>query len=224
MHTAIIPARMGSVGFKFKNRRFFGNTADFLDEIPWMDRVVVSTNDPEVKTLTDARGYVTHHRSEALSGPAVSIKAVFSNVISDLDMAGSDRLWLFFLPVLYKNLSDFQAAKAIVDTENPESLCTFIPVKTHPYDCWSCDAQTGQLSQYIPNTVYRRQDKPPAWEHYHYVYNCLASSVPSLNDELLNADTRPIFYDQEKSAKLVEVDTPEDFKRWQQIQSLRESP
>ena len=66
MHTAIIPARMGSVGFKFKNRRFFGNTADFLDEIPWMDRVVVSTNDPEVKTLTDARGYVTHHRSEAL--------------------------------------------------------------------------------------------------------------------------------------------------------------
>ena len=40
-HIALIPARKGSVGFKFKNRLFFDRTADFLDSIRWFDKVIV---------------------------------------------------------------------------------------------------------------------------------------------------------------------------------------
>ena len=221
MHIAVIPARMGSVGFKFKNRLFFDNTANFLDRVSWIDHVIVSTDDPEIKKTANARGYVIHHRAETLSGPAISIKAVFSNMVSELDIPGSDRLWLFFLPVLYKNIADFQVAKTIVDTENPDSLCTFVPTKVHPYDCWLFDEPSRKLSQYIPNDAFRRQDKPPAWQHYHYVYNCLARSIPSLNSEMLNTDTFPVFLTEEQSANLIEIDTPEDFERfnrWQQLQ------
>ncbi len=44
-HIAMIPARMGSQGFKFKNRKFFPYTADFLNQVDWIERIIVSTDD-----------------------------------------------------------------------------------------------------------------------------------------------------------------------------------
>jgi hypothetical protein len=96
---------------------------------------------------------------------------------------------------------------------------SFIPARTHPYNCWAYDSQSGQLSQFIPNDVFRRQDLPPAWMHYHYTCCFRAAELPRLNSELVNAETRPIFLGEATAGRLVEVDTPEDLKRWQMIQN-----
>ena len=80
-HIALIPARKGSVGFKFKNRLFFDRTADFLDSITWFDNVIVSSNDSDILDKASKRDYLIHHRSNNLSDSNTSIKAVMKNVI-----------------------------------------------------------------------------------------------------------------------------------------------
>lgn len=214
-HLAVIPARAGSVGLPGKNRVFFDNTADFLDGVPWFDGVLVSTDDPAIKEKARARSYAVYDRPAELAGPAVPIKAVFEDLVSAGGIAGDTILWLFYLPVLHKNRDDFEAAKPVIERPGLRSLCSFVPARTHPYNCWRHDPETGKISQYVANDVYRRQDMPPAWRHYHYICCFEARELANLNSELLNEDTYPILLDEATARALIEIDTPEDLERWQ---------
>lgn len=214
MHIAMIPARMKSQGFKFKNREFFQYTADFLDQINWMQQIIVSTDDPIIEDFAKKRNYQYHKRPEKLAGSAVSIKAVFSSVIDDMNIKNDDILWLIYLPVLYRNINDFQKAKPIIEQVEIKSLCSFIKAKSHPFNCWMYDEKNKTLSEYIKNDVFRRQDLPPAWEHYHYICCFKAGEINNLNNELINSKTHPVFLDKKTSEKLVEIDTPEEYEKW----------
>jgi len=216
-HIAFIPAREGSVGFKHKNRLFFNNTADFLDSVEWYDNTLVSTDDSVVSDLAKKRNYLVHSRSSVLSGPDISIKAVLENVVCQVNLEPDTILWLFFLPILYKERSHFDLAKSIIEQDDINSLCTFVAASSHPYNCWKYDEKIGNLTQYIPNDVFRRQDLPPAWQNYHYVYCCKVKELSKLNSELINADTHPIFLPKETVDKLIEVDTPKDYEKWKRL-------
>ena len=213
-HIAMIPARMGSVGFKHKNRKFFDFTADFLDKVEWFDKIIVSTDDPVVKEYSEKRGYDIHERPESLAGPAVSIKQVFDSVIEDMDIKNDDILWLFYLPILYKNQDDFEKCKGIIEKPDIKSACSFIKAKTHPYVCWRYDPDKKILTQYIKNDCFRRQDQPPAWEHHHYLYCFKVEEISNLNDEMLNSKTHPIFLDEGTAENLLEMDAPSDYEKW----------
>jgi len=214
MHIAFVPARRGSEGFKFKNRLFFDHTANFIDGMDWFDQVICSSNDENILSRAAERLYTVHKRSDELSGPTVSIKSVLTNVVEDISLPYDGYIWLFYLPILYKDRVDFERTKKIIETEKPGSLCTFVPARTHPYSCWTYDNRKRILGQYFSNDIYRRQDYPQAWAHYHYVYCCKVDEISSLNSELLNSKTRPVFLNSEISDKLIEVDTPEDYKKW----------
>ena len=217
-HIAVIPARMGSVGFKFKNRKFFSNTANFLDTVPWFEQVIVSTDDPEIRDMARARGYDVHDRPVYLAGPKISIKQVFLSLIEEMDIQVEDILWLFYLPVLYKNLDDFNTCKPIIEKASIDSLTTFVPAKAHPYDCWSYNESKEELTQYVPNDIFRRQDKPQAWEHYHYVTCFKAKALYKLNSELANNGTYPYLLDEKAANNLISVDTPEEYEQWKELQ------
>ncbi len=216
-HLAVIPARMGSVGFKHKNRIFFEYTADFIDLVEWIDGVIMSSDDPQLKQDALNRGYEVHNRSQHLSGPDVSIKSVFENLVEEMQIDSNSILWLFYLPILYKDLKDFSNAKAIIEDVKISSLCSFIPAKSHPYNCWHYDSSTSSLEQYIENDIYRRQDLPEAWQLYHYLCCFKPKALASLNNELVCHDTYPIFLTDEISAQLIEIDTPQDYEKWKTI-------
>ena len=215
-HIAIIPARKGSVGFKFKNRKFFSITADFLDESKLYDEVVVSTNDEMIKESASERGYTIHHRNEVLSEGDVSIKAVFDNIQSEMKFADDDVLWLFYLPILYKHKVDFESAKLTFTKMNLDSLICFVSADTHPYTCWKM--VNDKPVQFIENDVFRRQDMPKAWSHYHYVCGTRVSYLKNVNQELMGKNTYPILLSDEVKNNLVEIDTPEDLEKWNKIQ------
>ena len=82
-------------------------------------------------------------------------------------------------------------AKQIIEQKEVRSFCSFIPANTHPFNCWKYSDDTNKLEQYIPNNIFRRQDHPEAWMHYHYLCCHKVSELPSLNNELINEKTRP---------------------------------
>jgi len=213
-HIAMIPARMGSQGFKFKNRKFFDYTANFIDTVDWFDRIIVSTDDHVVAEYAGKREYEIHERPDELAGPAVSIHAVFDHVIPSMGIESDDIAWLFYLPVLYKNMRHFEKAKGLIESGACDSLCTFVPVKTHPYNCWEFDEEAGKLAQYVDNDCFRRQDLPPAWVHYHYIYCFRAGIIDTLNSEMISPETHPYFLNETTRDKLIEIDEPEDYDRW----------
>lgn len=212
-HVAFIPARKGSKGFKFKNRILFTHTANFINQIDWFDEVVVSTDDPVIKELASQYGYSIHLRPESLASDDVSIKDVFSDFLNNSDNKPDTHMWLFYLTVLYRSLDDFLTCKKLVEVDGAKSVCSFIKAKTHPYDSWLYK-KDKTLTKYIENDVYRRQDKPDAWEHYHYVCCFASDELNSLNSELVGQSTVPMFLDDETSAKLIEVDTEQDLDDW----------
>lgn len=216
-HVAVIPARAGSVGLPGKNRMFFDATADFIDAVGWFGRVIVSTDDPVVADKARGRRYEVRDRPAELAGPAVSIKSMFEDMIPAMAVEPDDILWLFYLPVLYKNAADFDAARQVAERPGIDSVMSFIPAKTHPYSCWKWEG--GQLAQYIGNDLFRRQDMPPAWMTYHYTCCFRAGALDTLNSELVGPATVPIFLPEATARNLIEVDTPEDLERWQRFQA-----
>lgn len=216
-HVAVIPARAGSVGLPGKNRMFFDTTADFVEQAGWFDRVIVSTDDPVVADKARERGYDLRERPAELAGPAVSIKAVFADLIPAMGVDGDDMLWLFYLPVLHKNPVDFEHARHVAEKPGTDSVMSFIPAKTHPFSCWKWE--DGRLEQYIANDLFRRQDMPAAWMTYHYTCCFRAGALDTLNSELVGPTTAPIFLNEETARNLIEVDTPEDLERWKRFQA-----
>jgi CMP-N-acetylneuraminic acid synthetase len=219
-HFAVIPARAGSVGLPGKNRMFFANTADFLESVPWFDERVVSTDDTVVRKMALDRKFRVIDRPADLAGPDVSIKPVLEHVVESLKLPDDAVLWLFYLPVLHKDREDFEIARREIEQTSIGSLCTFVPAKTHPYDCWSYNEGQGELQKFLQNDVFRRQDKPTAWAHYHYVCCLRVGVLPCLNNELIAPNTHPQFLDAETAEKLVEIDTPGDLERWQRLQTM----
>lgn len=217
-HIAVIPARQGSAGVPGKNRMFLDRTADFLATIPWFSRIIVSTDDDVVKQKALAWGYEVRDRPAHLAGPAVSIKAIFEDLIATMSIRSEEILWLFYVPLLYRRRADFEAARQAIESPGTQSVCSFVPAETHPYNCWRYDADRG-LEQYVPNDVFRRQDLPSAWMTYHYTCCFKAAALPSLNAELVGRGTRPLFLDAETTANLIEIDTLEDLERWQKLQA-----
>lgn len=216
-HIAVIPARKGSVGLPGKNRMFFDQTADFVASMPWFTRTIVTTDDEVVADMATARGFDLRDRPAELAGPAVSIKAVFEDLIPAMGVSEDDVLWLLYLPVLYKNPADFETARALAEQPGVRSVMSMVKAKTHPFSCWKWDG--GALTQYIDNDLFRRQDMPPAWMTYHYTCCFRAGELLRLNSELMGPGTHPIFLDDTTALNLIEVDTPEDLERWQRFQA-----
>jgi len=216
-HIAFIPAREGSVGFKHKNRLFFDNTASFLDNIKWFDSIIVSSNDPEIILQAEKHRYLAHNRSGLLSGPDVSIKSVIENVIIEMQLNPDDYIWLFYLPILYKDKNDFNKCKLLIESENIKSLCSFVGAETHPYNCWKFNQKNNQIEQFISNDVFRRQDLPDAWMLHHYLCFFQVKYFDNLNSELVSKDTYPFFIDNNKAKKLIEIDTLDDYKKWKKL-------
>jgi len=215
-HLAVIPAREGSVGLPHKNRMFFDKGADFIDTLSWFDEVIVSTDDPKIEEMAHAREYRIHQRPEHLAGSDVSIKAVFEDLRNSREWGPRDIIWLFYLTILYHDRSHFETARDRIEKDQSRSLCSFIKAQTHPFTCWRFDEKKGNLEQYVPNDVFRRQDMPLAWEHYHYVCCFKGDELAKLNQELINSKTIPLFLDDQTASNLVEVDTPEDLELWKQ--------
>ena len=200
----IIPARKGSKGLPFKNRKLLPYTIDALppDILP---HLTITTDDEIILKECARRGLNYIVRPASLSGDAVSPKDVMTHSIKCLNIGPSDIVVLLYLTYPQRSWAMIESIqKVFIDKGLKSLLCRKDP-DTHPYLCFY-DNENGEPSQIIPHDLYRRQDYPPCFELSFYVCMFKAHELPFLGSYMFNSKT--YFFPLESH---LDIDTPEDF-------------
>ena len=214
-HIAVIPARRNSKSLPFKNRFLFKFTAEFLKDNKLFDEIYVNSDDPYLKVLAKKYSFNFFKREKKLATDKASIKSVFTDMKIKLKFPEKTFIWLFYIPIAYKNIIDFKKSIRIVEKKKLKSICAFKKVETHPMSCWYL--KKNRPLQYIQNNLYRRQDFPEAYSHHHYICGFNLKYLKKLNNELIFRNTFPIILNDKTSKKLIEIDTLEQLKKFKKI-------
>ena len=214
-HIAVIPARKNSKSLPYKNRFLFKYTAKFLKNNKLFNKIYVNSDDPHLKILAKKYGFDFFNRQQKLARDTTCIKKVFIDMNNKLNFPKNTYIWLFYIPLVYKNKTDFKKAIKLVEQKRLKSICSFIPAKTHPMSCWQ--VKKNKVSQFIKNDLCRRQDFPKAYSHHHYICGFNPKYLNKLNNELIFKNTFPMLLNKNTTKKLMEIDTPEEYKKFQKV-------
>ena len=207
MRYFVIPARKGSKGLPFKNRKLFSFTASSIPE-GLRESVIVSTDDEEIEKSAKEWGFSLLKRSESLSVDDVSIRDVLSDVKSHFKMQENDDIIMLYLTYPQRTFEDIKGIYDFYKQSSANSLLCKKEAKTTPYLCYH---EVGKFNgeKIIEHDLYRRQDYPKCFEVSHYVAIMKAGIVDKLDNNLYQKDT--VFYSIDD---VIDVDTGEDFKRF----------
>jgi CMP-N-acetylneuraminic acid synthetase len=201
----VIPARAGSKGLPFKNRTLFHKTADIIPA-EWHHRVVVTTDDPVIKTLAEEYGFKVIERPFQLGLDRTSTKEVLVHLRREIPEA--KYCVTLYLTYPERTWSDVEnVMKFMVDNEGESLLCKKELTQAHPYLFLYEDGIKGR--QIVHHNLYRRQDYPKVFELSHFIQICEWKALPNLNDNLYGINT--IFY---PINSVVDVDTPTDLEKF----------
>ena len=214
-HIAVIPARKNSKSLPFKNRFLFKHTAEFLKNNKLFNKVYVNSDDLHLKDLARKYNFNFYKRKKKLASDTSCIKEVFMDMNDKLKFYSKIFIWLFYIPLVYKNNSDFKKSIKIVEQKKLKSICSFIEAETHPMSCWYI--KKNKPTQFIKNNLCRRQDFTKAYSHHHYICGFNAKFLNELNNELIFRETYPILLNRNTSENLIEVDTPEELKKFKKM-------
>lgn len=170
----IIAARRGSRGVVGKNvRELLGKavvcyTIEAALMAKRLDRVVVTTDDPEVQSICvepEYRLVEVIERPEELAGDTARIDDVMRHCCGELarwDGYKPDAVALLYanVPIRAEGIID-RAIEHLAET-GADSVQTLAPVgKYHPY--WLYRLEGDRATKYIDNRVYQRQDLPAVY-------------------------------------------------------------
>lgn len=213
-HIALIPARKNSKGVKFKNRILFNKTAEFVKKLKFFNNIYVSSDDEKILLQAKKNNFRIHKRKLKYAKDNTSIKSTITNFCLDKKIENNTTIWLFYLPITNRKKSDFYKIYSMTKKKNFKSLCTFFKAdyKYHPYYAWNINKK--KVSQYVKNNVFRRQDLPEVFYHFHYICCFKKKELPMLNSELINKKTTPIDLNMLKNKVVFEIDTIQDLKKY----------
>lgn len=184
----LIPARKGSKGFKFKNRKLFNKTADkFPDDFELLDNVYVSTDDEEIKKMAKLKNFNIVNRNVSLASDTASIKDVVIEFIEKESVSKDEIIVLLFLTYPERTWEDVVDILNCFLSSNKKSLQCLEPVETHPY--LTVLKQKDHYVSLIEHNLYRRQDYPEVFKTSMFFSCFYASEVEKLNDLMYNKNT-----------------------------------
>ena len=216
---ALIPARKNSKGLKYKNRLLFNNTANFIKKLKFIDKILVSSDDPQILKKALDFNFFIHKRKKKYAKDDTSIKKTIINICEELNFNLTDNIWLFYLPIVKRSIKDFERALFYAKKRQFKSMCTFYEAdyKYHPYYSWKF--QKKKVVKYIKNDFFRRQDLPKAFYHFHYVSCFKVKEIKNLNSELINHNTVPLLL-KKNDSKIFEIDNIDDLKKFKNVQKI----
>lgn len=205
----LIPARKGSKGFPFKNRKLFHKTATTIPK-KYSDRVFVSTDDEEIKEFATSNNFNVLDRPSALANDKASLKEVLKHFIKQQSIPDNSTIILLFLTYPQRTWQDIEKIYGYYKEKSATSLICAEPVTEHPYLCfYSMENEKAELV--VKHNFYRRQDYPACFKHSMFFACYKSEIVHKLHDLLFEEDT--IFYKLEH--KMIDVDYKEDYIKWE---------
>lgn len=169
----VILARAGSVGLAGKHllpllgKPVISYTFEHARAARCLDRIVVSSDCPEVRRLAGAAGIETLIRPAALAGPEASVQDVMLHAMQMIEARTNYRADA--LVVLYGNVpvrpsGVLDRAVALLGESGCDSVRSFCPVgKWHP--AWMARLRDDRVIPLQAGSIHRRQDLEPLYLH-----------------------------------------------------------
>lgn len=199
----IIPARLGSKGLPFKNRKLFKHTADSIP-MDLRGSVWVTTDDPEIVKLAQNYEFNVINRPFCLAQDTTSTKTVLIHALEEIGPDYDEGVLVLYLTYPQRSWKDVNSALEYIsslDFSVNSLLCK--KACASPYLMMFEKGPFG--TQVIPHDLYRRQDYPPCFEISHFIIFFKAHYINNLNNNLYSNTT--VFY---KIDNVVDVDLQSD--------------
>ena len=205
----LIPARKGSKGLPFKNRKLFDYTANIIPE-ELRNKVFVSTDDNFIKDRTKYFNFNVIDRPDSISTDETSMKEVLEHFIETENILDSSVIILLFLTYPDRTWDNVKDIYSYFLNKKTTSLICCEEVKTHPYLCFY-EKENGKAEQLINHNLYRRQDYPKCVIQSFFFSCYRVSIINELHDLLFEKDT--IFYKLNNNK--IDIDYKEDYLKWE---------
>jgi len=203
---ALVPVRSGSLRVENKNLRpFCGSTllevrVKQLMKLPFLDGVVVSSNDKAMLEIARNLGAEVHKREEYFASDTVSMSEVYDNMASSIDC--DDIMYALVTTPLVSNQSFINAYERYCNLETDfDSITTVEDVKEFLI-------KDGQPLNYDGNQIPRSQDLPDIVK----LTFCISILPREMMISKRSCLGKTPFFLKLPHEESIDIDTPFDFK------------
>ena len=190
---AVIPARGGSKSIPGKNIRplkgkpLLAWSIDVARGVGEIDRVIVSTDDPQIATVAEANGAEVFARPEHLATDDALVIDALKDLLEKLRRDGETAEWFVLLEPTcpLRTVADVRECLQLVSTSDYDSVATFKEADLNPHRAWRL--VDGVPEVFIPGAVpwLPRQKLPKAFQLNGAVYVFRASLLADEAKSLL---------------------------------------
>lgn len=169
---AIIPARGGSKGIVGKNikpicgKPLIAHTIDFIKQIPDFDKIIVSTDDPDIKRVSLEYGAEVIDRPKELATDTALAMDSIRHAVQELESSGEQIEYIYILEATspLRRKSDIVQCMEILRSSDYDSIATLMPSSISPGRMFQINDNT--ISPYIEGSVawMPRQSQPKAYQ------------------------------------------------------------
>jgi CMP-N,N'-diacetyllegionaminic acid synthase len=200
----VIPAREGSKGLPYKNRKLFKYTADIIPEEFIKDTYIFS-DDIEIIQSGRKRGFKIAARPHSLSIDTTSTTEAMEFFTKSAKIE-DEVVIVLYLTYPERTWDDVKNALDIFNNiDNASSLLCKKKIHNTPFLMLKKEGDFNG-SQLFHHDLYRRQDYPECFEISHYICMFRSNDITKLNNNMYSQDT--VFIDA--PTNIIDVDTQKD--------------
>ena len=172
---AIIPARGGSKGVPGKNKRIVGGrpliaySIAAAREAASIDRVLVTTDDPDIAAIARAEGVQVVERPDAIAGDASPVIDAVIHALENAGVADVGAVVLLQPTSPLRTGADIDAALSLFEAERAPVCSVCRAEDAHPARMYRIEG--GRLCSLMPElAAERRQDLPAVYHRNGAIY------------------------------------------------------
>ena len=210
---AVIPARGGSKSIPGKNIRplrgkpLLAWSIDVARQVAEIDRVIVSTDDPQIATVAEANGAEVYARPGPLATDDALVIDALKDLLEKLRRDGETAEWIVLLEPTcpLRTPADVLECLQLVSTGDYDSVATFKDADLNPHRAWRL--VDGVPEVFIPGAIpwLPRQKLPKAFQLNGAVYVFRASLIADETKSLLVGRLGAVIMPRDRSQDIDDI-------------------